>query len=51
MQTESKIVVVRGCEGQGNGEMLVKGEKLPVLKWISCKDLITKTTLRKKEFD
>lgn len=29
-----------GCQGGTNGEMLVKGYKLPVIRWVSSGDLM-----------
>ena len=32
IETETRILVIRGWGGGGNGEMLVKEYKLPVIK-------------------
>lgn len=38
MKTETRMVVARGW-GRGYGEMLVKGDKLPVISCINSGDL------------
>ena len=40
VETEGRMVVTRGWEMRGIGEMLVKGYELPVTRWISSRDLM-----------
>ena len=40
IETESRVVVVRGWGGGGNRERLAKGYKLLFLRQINCEDLM-----------
>ena len=40
IETETRMVVTRGLRGGENGEVLVKGYKLPVIRQISSEDLM-----------